>query len=124
MEQLLAAGGHQLTGATDSGEMVLLKQGGRFLQLLLQGAGDLQMVVICRPNGLPVEAEGTQPDHRNTKTGEHPRGDAVQPGQQGGLALNPPGGEGTLEHLQGPRAARSTAGPIARGGEAETGPVR
>jgi hypothetical protein len=27
-----------------------------------------------------VEAEGTQANHRNTETGEHPRGDAVQPG--------------------------------------------
>ncbi len=41
MEQLLATGGHQLTGSTDSGEVVLLEQGGRFLQLLLQGAGGL-----------------------------------------------------------------------------------
>jgi len=104
--------------------MVLLEQGGRFLQLLLQGAGRLQLVVIRRPHALPVEAEGTQPDHRNTETGEHARRDAVQPGQQGGLTLNPPGGKGTLEHLQGPRAARATAGPVARGREAETGPVR
>ena len=81
MEQLLAAGGHQLTGATHSGEVVLLEQGGRFLQLLLQGAGGLQMVVVRRPDALPVEAEGTQANHRNTETGEHPRGDAVQPGQ-------------------------------------------
>lgn len=124
MEQLLAAGGHQLTGATDSGEVVLLEQGGRFLQLLFQGAGGLQLVVISRPHALPVEAEGTQADHRNTETGEHPRGDAVQPGQQGGLALNPSSGEGTLENLQGPRAARTTPGPIGRGRVAETGPVR
>ena len=124
MEQLLATGGHQLTGATDSGKMMLLEQGGRFLQLLLEGAGGLQLVVIRRPDALPVEAEGTQADHRNTETGEHPGGDAVQPGQQGRLALNTPGGEGTLEHLQGPGAARATAGPIAWGREAETGPVR
>jgi len=124
MEQLLAAGGHQLTGATDSGEMVMLEHGGRFLQLLLKSAGGLQLVVISRPHALPVEAEGTQADHRNTETGEHARRDAVQPGQQWGLALNPPGGERTLEHLQGTRAARATAGPIARGREAETGPVR
>lgn len=126
MEQLLTACGHQLTGATDCGEMVVLKQGGRFLQFLLQGPGGLQLVVIRRPNALPVEAEGTQANHRNTETGEHPRGDAVQPGQQGGLALNPTGGEGALEHLQGPRAARTrtTPGPISRGREAETGPVR
>ena len=124
MEQLLAAGGHQLTGATDCGEMVLLEQGCRFLQLVLQIAGGLQLVVISRPHALPMEAEGTQADHRNTKTGEHARRDAVQPGQQGGLTLNPPGGKGTLEHLQGPRAARATAAPIARGREAETGPDR
>ena len=124
MEQLLAAGGHQLTGATDSGEMVLLEQGGRFLHLLLQGAGGLQLGVIARPHALPMEAEGAQANHRNTETGEHPRGDAMQPGQQGRLALNPPGGERTLEHLQGPRAERATAGPIGRGRVAETGPVR
>lgn len=124
MEQLLATGGHQLTGATDSGEVVLLEQGGRFLELLLQGAGCLQMVVISRPHTLPVEAEGTQANHRNTETGEHPGGDAVQPGHEGGLALNPPGREGTLEHLQGPGAARTTPGPIGRGREVETGPVR
>ena len=81
MEQLLATGGHQLTGATDSGEVVLLEQGGRFLQLLLQGAGGLQMVVVRRPDALPVEAECTQANHRNTETGENPRGDAVQTGQ-------------------------------------------
>ena len=81
MEQLLAAGGHQLTGATDSGEMVLLEQGGRFLHLLLQGAGGLQLGVIARPHALPMEAEGAQANHRNTETGEHPRGDAMQPGQ-------------------------------------------
>lgn len=81
MEQLLATGGHQLTGSTDSGEVVLLEQGGRFLQLLLQGAGGLQMVVVRRPHALPVEAEGTQANHRNTETGENPRGDAVQTGQ-------------------------------------------
>ena len=124
MEQLLATGGHQLTGATDSGEMVLLEQGGRFLHLLLQGAGGLQLGVIARPHALPMEAEGAQANHRNTETGEHPRGDAMQPGQQGGLALNPPGGEGTLEDLQGPRAARATADPIGRRRVAKTGPVR
>ncbi len=104
--------------------MMLLEQGGRFLQLLLQGAGGLQLVVIRRPHALPVEAEGTQADHRNTETGEHPRGDAMQPGQQGRLALNTTGGEGTLEHLQGPGAARATSGPIEWGREAESGPVR
>lgn len=124
MQQLLAAGGHQLTGATDSGEMVLLEQSGRFLQLLLQGAGGLQLVVVSRPHALPVKTEGAQADHRNTETGQHPRRDSVQAGQHGGLALNPPGGEGTLEHLQGPRAASATAGPIGRRRDAETGPVR
>ena len=124
MEQLLAAGGHQLTRATDSGEMVLLEQGGRFLHLLLQGAGGLQLGVIPRPHALPVEAEGAQANHRNTETGEHPRGDAMQPGQQGRLALNPPGGERTLEHLQRRRPATPTVGPIAAAGGADTVPVR
>jgi hypothetical protein len=30
-----------------------------------------------------VDAEGTQPNHRKTETGEHSRADAVQPGQKG-----------------------------------------
>ena len=92
--------------------MVLLEQGGRFLQLLLQGAGRLQLVVIRRPHALPVEAEGTEPHHRNTKTGEHACADAMQPGQQGGLALHPPGGEGALQDLQGRRASTPTPGRI------------
>ena len=112
MQQLLAAGGHQLTGASDGGEVVVLQMGSRFLQLLLQGAGILQLGVIASPDALPVEAEGTEPHNRNPKTGEHPGADAMQPGQQGGLALHPPGGEGALQHLQGCRASTPTPGRI------------
>jgi hypothetical protein len=36
----------------------------------------------------------------------------MQPGQQGGLALHPPGGEGALQHLQGRRASPPTPGRI------------
>ena len=120
MQQLLAAGGHQLTGTADGGEVVVLQKGSRFLQLLLKGAGGLQLGVIPSPDALPVEAESTEAHHRNTKTGEYPRADAMQPGQKGGLALHPPGGEGALQHLQGPRAPTPTPGRI---GTAH-GPVR
>ena len=112
MQQLLAARGHQLTGASHSGHVVVLQMGSRFLQLLLQSAGILQLGVIASPDALPVEAEGTEAHNRNTKTGEHPRADAMQPGQQGGLALHPPGGEGALQHLQGRRASPPTPGRI------------
>ena len=124
MEQLLAAGGHQLTGASDGGEVVVLQMGSRFLQLLLQGAGVLQLGVIASPDALPVEAKGTEPHHRNTKTGEHPGADAMQPGQQGGLALDPPGREGALQDLQRHRPSTPTGGPIVTARGADTGAVR
>jgi len=124
MQQLLAARGHQLTRASHGGEVVLLKNGRRFLQLLLKGAGGLQLGVVPRPHALPVEAEGTQTHHRNTETHEHARADAVQPGQQGGLALDPPGRKGALEDLQGHRPSPATARPILTARGADTGDVR
>jgi hypothetical protein len=47
----------------------------------------------------------------------------MQPGHQGGLALNPPGGEGALQNLQGYRAATPTAGLIGTATGGEIGPV-
>ena len=124
MQQLLAARGHQLTGASHGRQMMLLQKGGRFLQLLLQAAGGLQLRVIARPHALPMEAEGTQTHHRNTETREHPGADAVQSGQQGGLALDPPGREGALQDLQGHQPSTPTGGPIVTARGADTGAVR
>ena len=124
MQQLLAACGHQLAGASHGGQVVLLQQGSRLLQLLLQGARGLQLRVIPCPHALPVDAEGTQPNHRKTKTRKHSRADAMQPGQKGRLTLDPPGGEGALQNLQGHGPSTATAGPIFTARGADPGAVR
>jgi hypothetical protein len=48
----------------------------------------------------------------------------VQPGQQGGLALDPPGREGALQDLQRHRPSTPTGGPIVAARGADTGSVR
>jgi len=99
MEQLLAAGGNQLSRLTNGGKMVLLQQRRGFLKLLLQGAGSLKLVVIARPDALPVKAQGTEHDHGQTEAGEYPRGCPMEACQNRRLTLDPPGRKGTLQHL-------------------------
>jgi hypothetical protein len=48
----------------------------------------------------------------------------MQPGQQGGLALDPPGREGALQDLQRHRPSTPTGGPNVTARGADTGAVR
>jgi hypothetical protein len=57
MDQLFTAGGHKKTGATSHAEVVLLQDGRRLLQAVLQGFGGFELLKARGPLVLPVDGQ-------------------------------------------------------------------
>ena len=120
MDELGAARRDEFTGFSHRTEMVLFEQGGGFLQAVLESLGRFQFGIAVPPLVLPVQGEGAEGDHRQTEPGQRPAADAVQAGQPGGLALDPAGGEGSLDQAQGSGflpGPRGLAGGTGDGGD-------
>ena len=109
MNQLLAAGGDELTRAAHGADVVLLQNGSGLLQTMLQGLGGFKVEVTGGPAVLPMEGQGAQPQHGKAQAKEGAAGDAMEAGQPGRLSLHRPGGEGSLQKAQSPLPGLATS---------------
>ena len=101
MDQILTAGGQQLSRAAHGADVMLLQHRGRFTQTVLEHLGGFELGIIFRPLILPVQGQAAQPDQRGPQAKQRSCGNSVQARQQGGLALHSAAAQGALNQFQG-----------------------